>query len=215
MFNVRVLLADDHTLVRAGFRSVLAQLGVQITGEASDGREAIRLIEQEKPDLVFMDISMPGLNGLEALSYISKSFPDVKVVILSAHAGEEYILQALRAGAKGYLLKESHPGEFTLAIQTVMRGDVYLTRLVADEFADYLQRVGQTVNPLDKLTPRQRQVLQLLAEGRTTQDIAGILYVSPKTVETHRSELMERLDIYDIPGLVRFAVRVGLVSSDR
>ncbi len=216
MQGIRLLLAEDHTLVRAGIRSLLQSLpDMQVVGEASDGREALHLVEKAKPDIVLMDITMPGLNGLEAAARILKDFANVRVIMLSVHTAEEYVLQALRAGARGYLLKDATPAELALAIKAVAHGETYLSPAVSKHVIDYVQRVGNGTSSLERLTPRQREILQLIAEGRTTQEIAQILSVSIKTVEAHRSELMERLDIHDIAGLVRFAIRMGLVSSEQ
>jgi DNA-binding NarL/FixJ family response regulator len=223
MKTIRVLVADDHALVRAGFRSLLQGIpGVEIVAEAGDGREALRLIEAHQPNLVLMDIAMPGLNGLEAAARVADQFPYVRVIILSMHANEEYVLQALQAGAAGYLLKDANTAELELAVSAVARGETYLCPQVSKQvIADYLQRldqageIGLETGPNARLTPRQREVLQLIAEGHTTQQIARILGVSVKTAETHRAQLMDRLDIHDIAGLVRYAIRMGLVSPDR
>jgi DNA-binding NarL/FixJ family response regulator len=217
MKPIRVLLAEDHALVRAGFRALLENLhGIQVVAEASDGREALRLIETHRPDVVLMDITMPGLNGLEAAARVANEFPYVHVIILSMHANEEYVLQALRAGAAGYLLKDAEPTELELAVTAVARGETYLSPPVSRHvIADYVRRVGDESSSLVQLTSRQREVLQLIAEGHTTREIARILDVSVKTVGTHRAQLMERLDIHDIAGLVRYAIRVGLVSPEK
>ena len=215
MSTIRVLLADDHVLVRAGIRALLDSLGgIQVIAEASDGREALRLIETQPPDVVMMDIAMSGLNGLEAAARIRKEFPNVRVIILSMHANEEYVMQALRAGAAGYLLKDAAITELELAVRAVARGETYLSPTVSKHVVDYVQRTGGESSPLEQLTPRQREILQLIAEGRTVQDIARLLTISVKTVETHRAQLMERLGIHDIAGLVRYAIRVGLIKSD-
>jgi len=213
MKPVRILITDDHTLVRAGFRALLQSIeGLEVVAEAGDGREALLLVAAKNPDLVFMDIGMAGLNGLDATARITKDFPTVRVIILSMHTNEEYVLQALRAGAVGYLLKESGTAELELAVWAVARGETYLSPAVSKYvIADYVRRVGGEPNSLARLTPRQREVLQLIAEGHTTQEIAHTLKISVKTVETHRSQLMERLQIHDIAGLVRYAIRVGLV----
>ncbi len=224
MSTIRLLLADDHTLVRGGIRALLNDLeGVQVIAEANDGREALRLIENQRPDIVLMDIAMAGMNGLEATMRVSRDFPDIKVIILSMHTNEEYVLQALRAGAVGYLLKDAGIAELEIAIEAVSRGETYLSPPVSKHvIADYIRRVGVKANqeviqnqpPLERLTMRQREVLQLIAEGHTTQEIAELLNISVKTVETHRMQLMDRLDIHDIAGLVRFAIRVGLISIE-
>lgn len=223
MNTIRVLIADDHTLVRAGFRSLLESVaGLEVVGEASNGREALQKIESLRPNVVLMDIAMSELNGLEATARAVKDFPDVRVIILSMHANEEYVLQALRAGAAGYLLKDAGTVELELAVKAVANGETYLSPPISKQvISDYVQRVSgeaenepPTGSQLERLTSRQREILQLIAEGYTTQAIAQKLDLSAKTVETHRMQLMERLDIHDIAGLVRFAIRVGLVQSD-
>jgi DNA-binding NarL/FixJ family response regulator len=213
----RVLLADDHSLVRAGIRSLLEKIsGIEVVGEASNGREALELIKTQLPDLVLMDIAMRDLGGLEALPRITKNFPGVKVVILSAHANEEYVIRALRSGAAGYMLKDAATAELELAIRSVSENRTYLSPSISRTvIEDYLQRVGGAIGPLEQLTPRQREILQLLAEGRNTKEIAADLDISVKTVESHRLQLMERLNIHNVPGLVRYAVRSGLVSAER
>jgi DNA-binding NarL/FixJ family response regulator len=217
MNPIHVLLADDHVLVRAGIRALLEKIpNVEVVGEANTGREALELVRSKSPNLVLMDIAMTELGGLEALPRITKDFPTVKVIILSAHANEEYVIRALREGASGYMLKDSAIAELELAINSVIRGKTYLSpsisRTVID---DYLQRVSGPVSPLEQLTARQREILQLLAEGESTKEIAYNLDISVKTVEAHRLQLMERLNIHDVPGLVRYAVRSGLVSAER
>jgi DNA-binding NarL/FixJ family response regulator len=214
---IRVLLADDHPIVRAGIRAELEKLPqVQIVGEASDGRQAIDLTGTLQPNLVFMDISMKGLNGLEATARIVKEFPKVRVVILSMHQNEEYFWQALKAGASGYLLKKAATSELSTAVSRVLAGEIFLTREISTRLVKKfpLQQIAHQKSPLEQLTDRQREILQLIAEGQTTKAIALILKVSPKTVEYHRAKLMERLNIFDIPGLVRFALQSGLISQD-
>jgi DNA-binding NarL/FixJ family response regulator len=210
---IRILLADDHDLVRAGFRSLVQSFpGVEVVGEAGDGRAAIRQIETHRPHVVLMDIMMPGLNGLEATARIVKEFPKVRVIILSMNAAEEYVLKAMRVGAAGYLLKDGNPAELEQAIRAVARGETFLTSKVSQHVVSgYVQRIAPT--DTDKLTSRQREILQLIAEGSTTKEIAKKLDISVKTVETHRMQLMERLDIHDIAGLVRYALRVGLIEQ--
>lgn len=217
MNPIRVLLADDHTLVRAGIRGLLEKMaGIQVVAEAGDGREALRLIEATQPDVVLMDITMPGLNGLEAAARVTKDFPKVRVIMLSVHANEEYVWQALRGGAAGYLVKDAGPAELELAVTAVARGEMYLSPAVSKHVVqDYIRRVAGETSTLDLLTPRQREILQMIAEGNTTKEVAERLNVSVKTVETHRAQLMERLDIHDVAGLVRYAIRVGLVSPDK
>lgn len=215
--TMRVLLVDDHTLVRAGIRALLNGLqNVEVVGEAADGREALTLAASHRPDIVLMDIAMKGMNGLEATRRLKQDYPEIKVVMLSMYAGEEYVMQALHAGASGYLLKESATLELERALVAVARGETYLGEQLSRQALDnYMERVGVGGNPQDALTARQREILQLIAEGQSTKQIAKRLDVSAKTVETHRAQLMERLGIHDVPGLVRYAVRNGLISTDR
>ena len=216
MANLRVLLADDHALVRAGMRSLLRDIeGVEVVGEAADGGEALALAAREKPDAVLLDIAMKGMSGLEAAARFREQLPAVKVIILSMHASEEYVLQALRAGAAAYLIKDSATAELELALKSVMRGETYLSPAISRQVVDgYVQRMGGGA-PVDPLTPRQREVLKGIAEGRSTKRIAADLGLSVKTVETHRAQIMERLRIRDVAGLVRYAMRTGLVPPER
>ncbi len=214
MSPVRVLLADDHTLVRAGLRKLLeASTDYVVVGEAGDGLALLELAQQLQPGLVLMDIAMPGLNGIEATARLVKSFPNIKVLILSMHQSEEYVRQALRHGAAAYLLKDAAPLELDLALSAVMRGETYLSPAVSKGVVhDYVQRLRDEEQPAAALSPRQREVLQLVAEGHSTKEIARRLDLSVKTVDTHRSQLMKQLDIHEVAGLVRYAMRVGLVS---
>jgi DNA-binding NarL/FixJ family response regulator len=214
--NLRVLLADDHALVRAGMRSLLRDIaGVEVVGEAADGAEALALAAREKPDAVLLDIAMKGMGGLEAAARFREQHPGVKVIILSMHASEEYVLQALRAGAAAYLIKDSATAELELALKSVMRGETYLSPAISRQVVEgYVQRMGAGA-PVDPLTPRQREVLKGIAEGRSTKRIAADLGLSVKTVETHRAQVMERLGIRDVAGLVRYAMRTGLVPPER
>jgi len=215
--QIRVVLADDHPIVRAGIRDTLKEIpGFAIVGEASDGREAVALVESHHPDVVFMDISMPGLNGLEATERIVKAFPKVRVIILSRHESEEYYWRALQVGASGYLLKQAAIAELKAAAKRVVGGEIYLSREIAARLRNQLplQRIAHARNPAEQLTTRQREILQLIAEGQTTKAIALILRISAKTVEYHRVKLMQRLNIFDIPGLVRFALRAGLIAQE-
>lgn len=221
MSIIRLLLVDDHALVRAGLRALLGQLpGVEVVAEASDGREALHLTSSLQPDIVLMDISMAGLNGLEATARLTRACPQVRVIILSMHAVEEYVVQSLHAGAAGYLLKNATILELELAIKAVARGEMYLSPPLSKMvIADYLGRLKNDPQPdspppLRHLTSRQREVLQLIAEGYTTKDIARCLDLSVKTVETHRAQLMRRLDVHDVAGLVRYAIRTKLVFPD-
>ena len=211
---MKVLLAEDHALVRAGIRALLDELpDVSVVAEAGDGREAMRLAHEHHPDVVLMDISMPLMNGLEAAERITKDLPEVRVIILSMHANEEYVWHALRTGAKGYLLKGANASELEMALGAVGRGETYLSPSISTSVQEYMHDVGEEPTALGRLTPRQREVLQLIAEGQTNRKIAATLGISIKTVETHRSQLMEALDIHDVAGLVRFALRVGLITS--
>jgi DNA-binding NarL/FixJ family response regulator len=211
--QIRVLLADDHPLVRSGIRSVLDRISrIQVVAEAGDGHEALRLIEEYQPDVVLMDIAMPGLNGLQATARITKEFPNVRVIILSMHLNDEYVSRALISGAAGYLVKTSSASQLEQAIEVVASGNTYLS-LPAD-IADRVLRKSAEKNLLERLTPRQREVLSLIAEGCSAKTIALRLNISVKTVETHRAELMNRLDIHDIASLVRYAIKAGIVSLE-
>jgi DNA-binding NarL/FixJ family response regulator len=214
---IRVALADDHPIVRAGIRAELEKIpGVLVVGEAADGREALQVVRSVKPAVVFMDISMRGLNGLEATSRITKEFPQVRVVILSMHEADEYFWQALKAGASGYLLKKAATTELAAALKQVTQGEIYLSKEMSTRLIKKLplQQIAHQKTPLESLSERQREILQLIAEGQTTKAIALILKVSPKTVEYHRAKLMEHLTISDVPGLVRFALQSGLIAQE-
>lgn len=224
MSSIRIVLADDHTLVRAGIRALLQNISeVEVVAEADDGREALKLIATFQPDIVLMDIAMPNLNGLEAAARVAKEFPNVRVIILSMHANEEYVLQSLRAGAAGYLLKGARAAELELAVSSVARGETYLSPAASKHvIGDYVQRAAGDALPsqdernlIERLTPRQREILQLIAEGHTTKEIAHALNISVKTAETHRTQMMERLGIHDIAGLVRYAIRAGMIDPER
>lgn len=215
MSAIRILLADDHDLVRAGFRSLLQNFeGIQVVGEAADGQQVLRLVETLKPDLVLMDIAMPELNGLEATARITKEFPQVRVMILSMHANEEYARRAIRAGAQGYLLKRASTAELELAVRAVARGEPYLTPAISKHLLADFARQASPASPLEQLSPRQREVLQLIAEGYSRKEIAEKLSISAKSFDVYRSEIMEQLGIDDTAGLVRFAIQHGLVSLD-
>jgi DNA-binding NarL/FixJ family response regulator len=210
---IRVLLADDHDLFRAGVRSLLEGLPeIQVVAEAGDGREAVELAESHRPDVALLDVMMPELNGLEAAAQFP---PGVRIVILSMNSHEEFVLQALRAGAAGYVLKNTTPAELETAIRTVVKGETYLSPAVSKHvISAYLSRVGNGGTSLERLSTRQREVLQLIAEGRGTKEIARKLGVSTKTVEMHRVHLMQALDIHDVPGLVKYAIKMGVISID-
>jgi len=211
--QTRVLIADDHTLVRAGIRSLLEKMpGLDVVAEASDGPEALRLVAEHQPEIVLMDIAMPNLNGLDATRALTESYPQVKVIILSIYSDEEHVYQALRAGAAGYLLKDAATEELELAIRSVAHGDTYLGPQISRPLIDeYLHRT-KAPGSVENLSIRQRQVLQLIAEGKTTKQVALELHIGVKTVESHRAQLMDRLNIHDVAGLVRYAIRMGLVK---
>jgi DNA-binding NarL/FixJ family response regulator len=216
MKKIRVLLADDHKLVRAGIRALLQTIpDIEIVAEAADGREALRLIAAQGPDVALVDIMMPNLNGLDATVRIGRAFHRTRVVMLSVNADEDSVLKALRAGAVGYLVKTADPSELELALRAVARGERFLSSAVSEYVvAACLRRINEEQSSLERLTTRQREVLQLIAEGHTTKEIAGKLGISVKTTETYRGELMTALDIHDIASLTRYAIRAGLVSLD-
>lgn len=213
MNRIRLLLADDHTLVRAGIRSLIKELeDMEVVAEAANGREALRLVADLNPDVVLMDISMPEMNGLDATARIVSKHPGVHVIVLSMNATEEHVLQAVRAGASGYLLKNIDPAELPAAIRAVHAGDKYFTSAVGKYLVSGVLEGKKS--SLDRLTSRQREVLQLVAEGYSSKEIGRKLNISVKTAEVHRSDLMKALDIHDVAGLVRYAIRMGLVSPD-
>ena len=216
MPKIRVLLADDHKLFRAGIRSLLQTLDdIEVVAEAGDGREALRLAAAHRPDVVLMDIMMPNLNGLDAAARIAHAYPHTRVIMLSMSADEDSVLKTLRAGAVGYLVKTADPAELELAIRAAMRGEKFLSSAVSEHVVSVcLNRLDKEQTSLERLTPRQREVLQLVAEGHTTKDIAKRLEISTKTAEAYRGELMRALDIHDIASLTRYAIRTGLVSLD-
>lgn len=218
MSLIRVLLADDHALVLAGIRALIVELGgTQIVAEASNGREAVALVKQHNPDLVIMDIAMKELNGIEATAQIIAESPSTKILILSMHTTEDFVHRAIRAGASGYLVKDSAPVDLKMAIAAVMRDEIYLSPRVSKHLVSgFLSgKPHRDKSSMDALTPRQREILQMVAEGKSTKQIAFELNVSVKTVETHRAALMERLGIHDLAGLVLYAVRHGVISVDR
>ena len=214
--RTKVVLADDHTLVLAGLRALLEKIpGIEVIAEASDGREALTLIKERGPNVVLMDIAMPSLNGLQACARVKNEYPAVKVIMLSMHANEEYVLQALRSGAVGYLLKDADVAELELALKAVMTGEVFLSPRISRQMIDsYLARMETHTTSLERLTARQREIVQLIAEGKNTKEIAFMLGVSVKTVEAHRAQVMKKLQIRDIAGLVRYALGTGLVTFE-
>jgi len=214
--SIRVILADDHHLVRAGIRSLLESIeGVEVLADCGDGREALDLIDEHRPDVAVLDIGMPGLNGLEVARRVSQLSQTTRIIILSMYADPSYVRQALKAGVSGYLLKGAAVSELSLALSAVMQGEKYLTPKVSQTVVEGFLREGENDGePVEDLTQRQREILQLIAEGRSTREMAEMLDVSVKTIETHRSRMMDRLGIRDVPGLVRFAIRAGLISPD-
>lgn len=209
--SIRVVIADDHQLLRAGISALLRDIpDVEVLGEAADGAAAVRLAGELKPDILFLDLVMPGMSGLEALASINETLPEVRIIVLSMHSSEEHVLRALRLGAAGYMLKDVAPEELGLAIRAVMSGENWLSAAVSKKvIAGYVARNNEET--FDSLTSRQHQVLKLLAQGTPTKEISTQLNLSVKTIETYRAQIMERLDIHDVPGLVRYAVRHGIV----
>lgn len=215
---IRVFLTDDHAVVRDGLKMLLeARADIIVVGSVGDGRTALRRIPELAPHIVIMDISMPGLDGVEATMQLQRSCPDVKVIILSVHSTSEHIFRALRAGARGYLVKESAGDEVVDAVYAVRSGRYYFSQTIADKVVGHFleKRRGQSgISPLELLSSREREVLCLLAEGRTNQEIAAELFISVKTVETYRSRMMQKLGIRDFASLVKFAIRHGLATLD-
>ena len=214
--SINVLIADDHTVLRDGLRLILEASGdIKVTAVAGDGLEAIRLVDQHRPDIVLMDIGMPQLNGIEATRRIKEKHPSVQIVILSMQSTSEDIFRALQAGAIGYLLKESAGAELVVAVRAAHARRRYLSRKVDDILIDsYIneRRASEGKSPLEQLSPREREVLQLVAEGNSSSEIAEMLYLSVKTIETYRSRLMQKLGIKDLPSLVKFAIQHGLIK---
>lgn len=214
MKTIQVVLADDHALVRAGIRALLERIDrVEVVGEAGDGQQALDLIEELDPDVVLLDLTMPGLSGFEVLKETSEKFPDVNMIVLSVHDSEEYAFHALRSGAVGYLPKSAASTELETAIQQVLRGEKYISPSVAPEVSFDFSK--ETNDAAGELTPRQMEVLTLIAQGSSTREVARALNIAVKTVETHRAQLMERLNIHDVAGLVRYAIKKGLVNLDK
>lgn len=215
MNPTRILLVDDHALVRAGIRALIGMIeGAEVVGEAGDGTEGLRLIEVLLPDVVLLDITMPAMNGLVALQEITSRFPAIHVIMLTMHESREYAIQALRGGAAGFIPKSAASAELKEAIETVMRGKTYVSTETPQDILATADKTAQEKELLKRLTPRQREILALIAEGQATKTIARTLNISTKTVESHRSQLTERLDIHDVAGLVRFAIRTGLVKME-
>ena len=217
MDEIRVLIADDHALVRAGIRALLDKLpGIIVMAEASDGQQVLDLVSQHRPDIVLMDIAMPVLNGLEATRQLASEYPDIGIIILSIYADEEHVYQALRSGAAGYLLKGAATEELELAIRAVAQGESYLSPPVSKPvIMEYIRRTNAGPAPVERLSPRQTEILALIAAGKTTKQVAMQLEINIKTVETHRTALMARLGVRDVAGLVRQAVKMGLLDQKR
>jgi DNA-binding NarL/FixJ family response regulator len=211
MRRIRILLADDHAVVRQGFKMILAeQPDMEISGEAANGREAVELAEKIKPDVVVMDVAMPELNGIEATRRLAASVPHTRVLALSMHKDSVYVREILRAGARGYLLKDSPAQDMLAAVRAVAGGEGYISPAVSSAVLDDYRK--HVTNPIDLLTSREREVLQMLAEGKTNKEIAAVLNLSVYTVEAHRGRIMEKLNVHSINELVRFAVRNGLID---
>ena len=213
--NVKIILADDHQIIRDGLKSLIENKKTfELIGEADNGRTTVQLAQKMHPDLVIMDISMPGLNGMEAAIQIQESDPDIKIIALSVHAERQFVAGMLRAGASAYLLKDCAFRELEEAITLVMQNQVYLSPkisgLIINDYKDQLIKENRSV--FDVLTKREREVLQLLAEGKTIKQIAGDLFISVKTVETHKQNLMNKLSVYNLPDLVKYAISQGIVS---
>lgn len=214
--SIRVLLADDHTIVRDGLRALLEkQPDMTVSGEASDGREAVQIAEENSPDVVVMDIAMPNMNGIEATRRIVATHPSTAVVILSMHQDESYVLRSLKAGARGYLLKDSLRSDVVEAIRSVSQGRSFLTRkvsrLMQEEYIRQMERRG-VEDSYDLLTDREREILQLVAEGRTNKEVANVLNIGLTTVETHRTHILQKLGLHSVPELILYAVRKGIIA---
>jgi DNA-binding NarL/FixJ family response regulator len=216
MKTIRVLLADDHNLIRAGLRLVVAQQAdFLVAGEAEDGRQAVAMTEQLKPDVVVMDIGMPQLNGIEACLQIRQAHPEIEVVMLSMHSDEAYVLRALKAGARAYLLKDSAEADLARAIRAAAEGKSFFSpevgKVLLTDYVRKLERTGAE-DSYELLSPREREILQLVAEGKSSKDIANMLHLSVYTVETHRAKIMQKLNVKSIPELILYAVRKGLIA---
>lgn len=218
MGKIKVLVADDHTILRQGIKALLDnQEGIEVIGEAKDGREALAIIEETLPDVVLMDIAMPGLNGLEATRRIKKKFPRMKVLVLTMYTNEEYIFQILNAGANGYLVKETAFQDLISAIKAVYKNEAFMSPSISKKVINsYIKRAqNDEQETCEILTTREREILQLIAEGNSSKKIAELLFISPKTVETHRTHIMDKLNIHNRTGLVKYAIRKGIVDVDK
>ena len=217
LMDTKVLLADDHAVLRDGLRMVLdAQPGISVVGEAEDGRQALEMVEQLQPDVVVMDIAMPNLNGLEATRQIKRRFPRTQVVILTMHENQQYLTQIVKVGAVGCVLKRAAGTELVAAVRAAAQGESYFSPAIASMILeDYRARLRyEGKDPQELLTEREREILQLVAEGRTNQEIADLLTLSIKTVQTHRAHIMEKIDAHDRTDLVKYAIRMGMISPE-
>ncbi len=216
--KIKVLLVDDHTIVRKGLRALLdAEPDIEVIGEAETGREALQQAHELLPDIVLMDISMPDMNGAEATRQIRHRLPSAKILVLSMHADEEFVFQLLRAGASGYLIKKTAPEELILAIKTVFQGHSFLSPAISNTVIDaYVRRADEMTaeDHYEILTEREREILQLVAEGRTSREISELLHITTRTVETHRANLMAKLDIHTVAELTKYAIRRGIIALD-
>lgn len=213
METIKVIIADDHQLLRAGLKMLLAEMpGVLVQAEVADGHAVLLACTENQPDVVLLDVAMPGMGGLDALRELRVRYPDLRVLMLSMFDSAEHVLQALRLGAAGYLLKDAAPAELELAIKAVMRGEIWLSSAVSRVVIDGYMARQEAASPTHTiLTPRQQEILRLIAEGQSTKAIANTLVLSVKTVETHRTQIMEKINVHDLAGLVRYAVRVGVI----
>jgi two-component system, NarL family, response regulator NreC len=209
--SVRTLLADDHLILRQGLRAILEKSGIEVVAEASDGMEAVRLVEELRPQVAVLDLAMPVLNGLDAARELQRRVPETAIILLTMHTEEQYILAALQSGVKGYVVKTQAAEDLVHAVEQVCAGSLYLSAGVSQVVTQaYLKKTEPMSEPL---TPRERQVLQLVAEGKTTKEVARLLEISVKTAESHRTRVMDKLDIHDVAGLVRYAIRRGLIQA--
>jgi two-component system response regulator NreC len=208
---IRVVLADDHALVRQGLKALLEREGFQVAGEASDGQEVVRLVSNLRPDVAILDIGMPILNGIDAARELQKSSPRTKTILLTRHDEDQYVTEALRAGVKGYVLKNQAATDLVHAIREVSRGGIYLSPNISRTVVEAL--VSKSELPADPLTSRERQVLQLVGEGKSSKEVATLLGISLKTAESHRTRLMQKLDIHETASLVRYAIRRGIIQA--
>lgn len=215
--KMMVLLVEDHAIVRQGLRRLLEERGLVVAGEASDGRQAVKMARELDPDIVIMDITLPRLGGIEATRKIRKMNPGTKVIMLTIHDEESFIYKSLDAGANGYMVKDKATDDLLDAIDTVMRGEVYLSPNFSPKVLDSYRKLSKSgrksIDDFSRLTNREREILQLIAEGYTSKEIANMLFISVKTVENHRANIMNKLDIHETAGLVRYAIRIGLVDS--